>query len=109
MADALEANIDRLIAILAREAGKTLSDGIAEVREAVDFCRYYAVLAEDQFGGGEVLKGPVGETNTLRWPGAASSSASARGTSRWPSSPARSPPPWPPATPCWPSRPSRPR
>ncbi|PZQ49599.1 MAG: bifunctional proline dehydrogenase/L-glutamate gamma-semialdehyde dehydrogenase PutA, partial [Phenylobacterium zucineum] len=69
MADALEADIDRLIAILAREAGKTLSDGIAEVREAVDFCRYYAVLAEDQFGDGEVLKGPVGETNTLRLAG----------------------------------------
>jgi RHH-type proline utilization regulon transcriptional repressor/proline dehydrogenase/delta 1-pyrroline-5-carboxylate dehydrogenase len=65
MADALESNIDRLIAILSREAGKTLSDGVAEVREAVDFCRYYAVLAEDQFGAGEVLKGPVGETNTL--------------------------------------------
>ena len=69
MADALEVNIDRLIAILSREAGKTLSDGIAEVREAVDFCRYYAVLAEDQFGAGEVLKGPVGETNTLRLAG----------------------------------------
>ncbi|WP_370450191.1 bifunctional proline dehydrogenase/L-glutamate gamma-semialdehyde dehydrogenase PutA [Caulobacter sp. 602-1] len=69
MADALEADIDRLIAILAREAGKTLSDGVAEVREAVDFCRYYAVLAEDQFGDGEVLKGPVGETNTLRLAG----------------------------------------
>jgi len=69
MADALEANIDRLIAILSREAGKTLSDGIAEVREAVDFCRYYAVLAEDQFGDGEILKGPVGETNVLRLAG----------------------------------------
>ena len=69
MADALEANIERLIAILSREAGKTLSDGIAEVREAVDFCRYYAVLAEDQFGAGEVLKGPVGETNSLRLAG----------------------------------------
>ena len=69
MADALEANIERLIAILAREAGKTLSDGIAEVREAVDFCRYYAVLAEDQFGDAQVLKGPVGETNSLRLAG----------------------------------------
>ncbi len=69
MADALEANIDRLIAILSREAGKTLSDGIAEVREAVDFCRYYAVLAEDQFSDGEILKGPVGETNILRLAG----------------------------------------
>ncbi len=69
MGDALEANIDRLIAILAREAGKTLADGIAEVREAVDFCRYYATLAEDQFGDGELLKGPVGETNVLRLAG----------------------------------------
>jgi len=69
MGDALEANIDRLIAILSREAGKTLADGIAEVREAVDFCRYYAVLAEDQFGEGELLKGPVGETNVLRLAG----------------------------------------
>ena len=55
MGDALEANIDRLIAILSREA--------------VDFCRYYAVLAEDQFGDGELLKGPVGETNVLRLAG----------------------------------------
>ncbi|KQV55850.1 MULTISPECIES: bifunctional proline dehydrogenase/L-glutamate gamma-semialdehyde dehydrogenase PutA [unclassified Caulobacter] len=69
MGDALEANIDRLIAILAREAGKTLADGIAEVREAVDFCRYYATLAEDQFGDGVLLKGPVGETNVLRLAG----------------------------------------
>ncbi len=69
MGDALETNIERLIAILAREAGKTLSDGIAEVREAVDFCRYYAKLAEDQFGEAQVLKGPVGETNSLRLAG----------------------------------------
>ncbi|HEX3367463.1 bifunctional proline dehydrogenase/L-glutamate gamma-semialdehyde dehydrogenase PutA, partial [Phenylobacterium sp.] len=43
MADALEANRERLIAICALEAGKTLSDGVAEVREAADFCRYYAM------------------------------------------------------------------
>jgi RHH-type proline utilization regulon transcriptional repressor/proline dehydrogenase/delta 1-pyrroline-5-carboxylate dehydrogenase len=48
-----------------REAGKTLADAIAEVREAVDFCRYYAHLAQTRFAGAEVLKGPVGETNTL--------------------------------------------
>ena len=65
MADALETNRDRLIAICTREAGKTLADGIAEVREAADFCRYYAHLAEARFAGPEVLKGPVGETNTL--------------------------------------------
>jgi RHH-type proline utilization regulon transcriptional repressor/proline dehydrogenase/delta 1-pyrroline-5-carboxylate dehydrogenase len=65
MADALEAHRDRLIAICAVEAGKTLSDGVAEVREAADFCRYYASLAERQFGAPETLRGPVGETNQL--------------------------------------------
>jgi RHH-type proline utilization regulon transcriptional repressor/proline dehydrogenase/delta 1-pyrroline-5-carboxylate dehydrogenase len=65
MADALEANAERLIAICAREAGKTLADGVAEVREAVDFCRYYAHLAQTKFAGPEMLKGPVGETNSL--------------------------------------------
>ncbi|MDB5449896.1 MAG: putA, partial [Phenylobacterium sp.] len=65
MADALEANRERLIAICALEAGKTLSDGVAEVREAADFCRYYASLAERQFAAPETLRGPVGETNRL--------------------------------------------
>ncbi|MFN3557770.1 MAG: bifunctional proline dehydrogenase/L-glutamate gamma-semialdehyde dehydrogenase PutA [Brevundimonas sp.] len=65
MADALEADMDRLVALLSREAGKTLNDGVAEVREAADFCRYYAMLAERDFGGPTELKGPVGEINTL--------------------------------------------
>lgn len=65
MGNALEVNRDRLIALCAREAGKTLSDGVAEVREAADFCRYYASLAERQFGESDLLKGPVGETNQL--------------------------------------------
>jgi RHH-type proline utilization regulon transcriptional repressor/proline dehydrogenase/delta 1-pyrroline-5-carboxylate dehydrogenase len=70
MGDALEANLERLCAILSREAGKTLPDAIAEVREAVDFCRYYAKLAQAQFGlAGEVLTGPVGEANSLRLAG----------------------------------------
>ncbi len=51
MADALEADRGRLIAILSREGGKTLADGISEVREAADFCRYYAHIAEKQFWG----------------------------------------------------------
>ncbi|HEX6859067.1 MAG TPA: bifunctional proline dehydrogenase/L-glutamate gamma-semialdehyde dehydrogenase PutA [Caulobacteraceae bacterium] len=65
MADALEANRDRLIALCTREAGKTLIDGVAEVREAADFCRYYAHLAETKFNGPEVLNGPVGEANSI--------------------------------------------
>ncbi|MEG2312728.1 bifunctional proline dehydrogenase/L-glutamate gamma-semialdehyde dehydrogenase PutA [Brevundimonas sp.] len=65
MADALEADMDRMVAILSREAGKTLNDGVAEVREAVDFLRYYAMLAEKDFVGRETLKGPTGEVNQL--------------------------------------------
>jgi RHH-type proline utilization regulon transcriptional repressor/proline dehydrogenase/delta 1-pyrroline-5-carboxylate dehydrogenase len=65
MADALETDRERLIAICSVEAGKTLADGVAEVREAADFCRYYASLAERQFGAPDILRGPVGETNQL--------------------------------------------
>jgi RHH-type proline utilization regulon transcriptional repressor/proline dehydrogenase/delta 1-pyrroline-5-carboxylate dehydrogenase len=65
MSDALEANGDRLVALLALEAGKTHNDAVAELREAIDFCRYYAGLAARQFGAGETLRGPAGETN--RW------------------------------------------
>jgi RHH-type transcriptional regulator, proline utilization regulon repressor / proline dehydrogenase / delta 1-pyrroline-5-carboxylate dehydrogenase len=52
-----------LIALLTLEAGKTFNDAVAEVREAADFCRYYAVLAEREFGPPQVLTGPVGESN----------------------------------------------
>ncbi len=45
LADALEAQRDELIALCTAEAGKTIVDGVAEVREAVDFCRYYAQRA----------------------------------------------------------------
>jgi RHH-type proline utilization regulon transcriptional repressor/proline dehydrogenase/delta 1-pyrroline-5-carboxylate dehydrogenase len=50
---------------MARETGKTLADGVAEVREAVDFLRYYAVEAETKFNGPQRLPGPAGETNHL--------------------------------------------
>jgi RHH-type proline utilization regulon transcriptional repressor/proline dehydrogenase/delta 1-pyrroline-5-carboxylate dehydrogenase len=49
-----------------REAGKTVPDSIAEVREAVDFLRYYAVRAREDFGGAIALPGPTGESNELR-------------------------------------------
>jgi RHH-type proline utilization regulon transcriptional repressor/proline dehydrogenase/delta 1-pyrroline-5-carboxylate dehydrogenase len=65
MADALEANRDTLMAIAVSEAGKTWPDAIGEVREAADFCRYYALLAERHFTRPEPLKGPAGETNVL--------------------------------------------
>lgn len=65
MADALDAQMDRFIGILSAEAGKTLNDAVAEVREAIDFCRYYALLAETRFAGPTVLPGPVGEVNQI--------------------------------------------
>lgn len=46
-ADILERHMDELIALCIKEAGKVTSDGIDEVREAVDFCRYYAAKAEE--------------------------------------------------------------
>ena len=69
MADQLEGATDRLLALMAREAGKTLADGVAEVREAVDFLRYYAAQAEDMFGEPERMPGPAGETNHLELKG----------------------------------------
>src|SRR5690606_15994923 len=48
-ADAMEADILRLIGILVREAGKTYANAVAEVREAVDFLRYYSAQVETQF------------------------------------------------------------
>jgi RHH-type transcriptional regulator, proline utilization regulon repressor / proline dehydrogenase / delta 1-pyrroline-5-carboxylate dehydrogenase len=68
-ADRLEAASDRFISHLATEAGRTLQDGIDEVREAVDFLRYYAAETERVFGRPERLPGPAGETNFLELSG----------------------------------------
>jgi len=65
-ADAFEAHRDQFLARCTLEAGKTLADGVAEVREAVDFLRYYASQARSEFGGEKVLVGPTGERNSLR-------------------------------------------
>ncbi len=50
LADLLEANLAELVALCHLEAGKTIQDSIDEVREAVDFCRYYAVQARRGLG-----------------------------------------------------------
>ncbi|WP_105258004.1 bifunctional proline dehydrogenase/L-glutamate gamma-semialdehyde dehydrogenase PutA [Pseudoalteromonas sp. T1lg88] len=47
IADILERHNDELVALCIKEAGKITQDGIDEVREAVDFCRYYAARAEE--------------------------------------------------------------
>ncbi|HET7125608.1 MAG TPA: bifunctional proline dehydrogenase/L-glutamate gamma-semialdehyde dehydrogenase PutA [Lysobacter sp.] len=67
-ADLLEARMPRFIALCTREAGKTIPDGVAEVREAVDFLRYYASEARRQFAV-EPLPGPTGESNSLQLSG----------------------------------------
>ena len=66
MADLMEQDMPALMALLTREGGKTHVDGVAEVREAVDFCRYYAAEGRKHFpDGGQVLPGPTGESNRL--------------------------------------------
>ncbi len=61
----VERELPRLVGLCAREAGKTLAGGIADVREAVDFLRYYAAAAREQFAVPHVLPGPTGERNEL--------------------------------------------
>ncbi len=67
-AELLEQNREELICLTAREAGKTLASGISEVREAVDFCRYYRQIAL-HLQTDHAMPGPTGESNTLRLSG----------------------------------------
>ena len=85
-ADLMEARLEPLLGPIVREAGKTFGNAVAEVREAVDFLRYYASCSRRDFSQRHA---PAARRR---------SPASARGISRWRSSPARSPPRWPPAT-----------
>jgi RHH-type transcriptional regulator, proline utilization regulon repressor / proline dehydrogenase / delta 1-pyrroline-5-carboxylate dehydrogenase len=55
----------RLLALLVREAGKTLDNALSDLREAVDFLRYYAAQARAEFSGVLRLPGPTGESNEL--------------------------------------------
>ena len=64
-ADLFEQNMAELVAMCVREAGKTVPDSVAEVREAVDFLRYYAARARVDFSGPLRLPGPTGESNEL--------------------------------------------
>jgi RHH-type proline utilization regulon transcriptional repressor/proline dehydrogenase/delta 1-pyrroline-5-carboxylate dehydrogenase len=64
-ADLLEQRRGRLISLMQCEGGRTLDDALAEHREAVDFCRYYAAQAR-QVLSPEAMPGPTGESNELR-------------------------------------------
>ena len=68
LADLLERDCVSLMAVCVQEARKTIPDALAEVREAVDFCRYYAAEARGKFVTIE-LPGPTGERNELRLEG----------------------------------------
>ncbi|MCD6041881.1 MAG: delta-pyrroline-5-carboxylate dehydrogenase [Burkholderiales bacterium] len=65
-ADGLEARKVELVSLIVREGGRTYGDAVAEVREAADFCRYYALQAKKHFAGPLPLPGPAGERNELR-------------------------------------------
>jgi RHH-type proline utilization regulon transcriptional repressor/proline dehydrogenase/delta 1-pyrroline-5-carboxylate dehydrogenase len=64
-ADLYEKNRAHLMALAVREAGKSIPNALGEVREAVDFLRYYAGQARKLFEGGIQMPGPTGETNEL--------------------------------------------
>ncbi len=61
-----EAYSAEFFSLCQREAGKTLPDAISELREAVDFLRYYAAEARRLFSSPQMLAGPTGEENILR-------------------------------------------
>jgi RHH-type transcriptional regulator, proline utilization regulon repressor / proline dehydrogenase / delta 1-pyrroline-5-carboxylate dehydrogenase len=67
-ADSLQAQLPRFCALLVKEAQKTWGDAVSEVREAIDFLRYYALEAQRLQTPTE-LPGPTGESNTLRLEG----------------------------------------
>ena len=64
-ADLFEESMPELVAMCVREAGKTVPDSVSEVREAVDFLRYYAARARQDFAAPIRLPGPTGESNEL--------------------------------------------
>ena len=67
-ADAMQARMPILLGLLIREAGKSLPNAIAEVREAIDFLRYYAVQVRTTFGKEQVPLGPIGCISPWNFP-----------------------------------------
>ena len=64
--EAYEENRSLLMGLLVREAGRTVPNALTELREAVDFLRYYAKEARAKFTGAQTLPGPAGEQNELK-------------------------------------------
>ena len=65
-AELLEGRIADLVSLIVREGGRTYADAVSEVREAADFCRYYALQARQHFAQAKLLAGPAGERNELQ-------------------------------------------
>jgi RHH-type proline utilization regulon transcriptional repressor/proline dehydrogenase/delta 1-pyrroline-5-carboxylate dehydrogenase len=65
-AAAMESRMRELVSLIVREGGRTYGDAVSEVREAADFCRYYALQARLHFERPLLLQGPAGERNELR-------------------------------------------
>ncbi len=63
-ADLFEAHAAELMRLCVMEGGRTIPDAISELREAVDFLRYYSVQARKHFGTPVLMPGPTGERNT---------------------------------------------
>lgn len=64
-ADLFEQHRIELACLCVREGGRTVPDALAEIREAIDFCRYYAAIALQQFAQAQILPGTTGEINQL--------------------------------------------
>jgi RHH-type proline utilization regulon transcriptional repressor/proline dehydrogenase/delta 1-pyrroline-5-carboxylate dehydrogenase len=64
-AELMEARHPSLLSLIVREGGRTIPDALAELREAIDYCRYYARHARAEFAAPGVLPGPTGERDTL--------------------------------------------
>ncbi|MFK8031361.1 MAG: bifunctional proline dehydrogenase/L-glutamate gamma-semialdehyde dehydrogenase PutA [Gammaproteobacteria bacterium] len=64
-AELLQENEAKLFNLCIREAGKSIFDAHAELREAIDFLYYYGARAAEDFGEPKVMPGPTGESNTL--------------------------------------------
>jgi RHH-type proline utilization regulon transcriptional repressor/proline dehydrogenase/delta 1-pyrroline-5-carboxylate dehydrogenase len=69
LADLMQQNQDMLLHLLRYEAGKGLADSISEIKEAIDFCRYYAHHAVAKMGEPIKMPGPTGESNYLSYQG----------------------------------------
>ncbi|MBQ0807081.1 MAG: bifunctional proline dehydrogenase/L-glutamate gamma-semialdehyde dehydrogenase PutA, partial [Porticoccus sp.] len=65
MAELLEHQCPSLMGLICKEAGRTIPDALSEVREAIDFCRYYALQTRLHFSDPTNLPGPTGENNQL--------------------------------------------